>query len=102
MDLSNMLADVGASVLQARERAGVQETMGDDGIPYCKKCGEPLWLELKFDGYMAEKLGATRYVPRNCECMARMFAEEERDAALAKMREHQDSSQRCQLNHFEQ
>jgi DNA replication protein DnaC len=51
-------------------------------MEYCATCGEPLLLALSFTGEIAEKLGATRYVPRNCACMVKMFAEE--DAAEAK------------------
>ena len=74
MDFSNVLADAGAAVLDARRRAGVEEIVAADGMGYCKKCGEPLMLPLHFSGALAEQLGKTRYVPRNCECMRSLFA----------------------------
>lgn len=77
MDMSNALAGIGAAVLEARKHAGVHSITASDGMEYCAKCGEPLMLELRFSGAIAEKLGDTRYVPRNCECMRKMFAEEE-------------------------
>ena len=82
MDFSKTLEGIGAGVLEARKRAGVQGVVGDDGMEYCAKCGEPLMLTLNFTGEIAEKLGNTRYVPRNCDCMREMFAAE--DEALAK------------------
>lgn len=82
MDFSKTLEGIGAGVLEARKRAGVQGVVGDDGMEYCAKCNEPLMLALNFTGEIAEKLGNTRYVPRNCECMREMFAAE--DEALAK------------------
>lgn len=77
MDFSNTLAGIGAAVLEARRRAGLEEVAADDGMTYCKKCGEPLMLALHFSGAMAEQLGETRWVPRNCECMKSVFAKEE-------------------------
>ena len=82
MDMSNVFAGIGDAVLSARKRAGVQSVTAADGMEYCATCGEPLLLALSFSGEIAEKLGATRYVPRNCACMVKMFAEE--DAAEAK------------------
>ena len=75
MDLSNALTGIGAAVLEARHQAGVEEIIGEDGMPYCSKCREPLMLKLNISGPVAERLGSTRYVPRNCECMREMFAE---------------------------
>ena len=83
MNLSEALAGIGTAVLEARQLAGVEETMGADGMPYCKKCGEPLMLKLNITGAMAEHLGDTRYVPRNCACMQEMFAKQA-DAARKK------------------
>jgi DNA replication protein DnaC len=77
MDLSNTLASIGAGVLEARKRAGVEGITAADGMEYCKKCGEPLMLPLHFSGAIAETLGAVRYVPRNCLCMKEMFALED-------------------------
>lgn len=82
MDMSNVFSGIGDAVLSARKRAGVQSITAADGMEYCAKCGEPLLLALNFEGAIAEKLGSTRYVPRNCACMVKMFAEE--DAAEAK------------------
>ena len=73
MDIASTLSDIGAGVIEARKRAGVKEEIREDGQPYCTKCGEPLLLELKFSGAIAETLGTSRYVPRNCECMRIMF-----------------------------
>lgn len=87
MDFSNSLAEIGAGVVEARHRAGVEGEIWEDGRPYCKKCGEPLMLELKFSGAIAETLGATRFVPRDCECMRAMFAVE--DAAEKKAKQQQ-------------
>ena len=77
MDMSNTLASIGESVLEARKRAGVEEVTAADGMIYCKKCGETLMLPLHFTGELAEKLGDTRWVPRNCNCMRAMFAVED-------------------------
>lgn len=74
--MSNMIANIGAGVIEARKRAHVHGVTAADGMEYCAECGEPLLLELHFNGPMAESLGNTRYVPRNCECMRKMFAEE--------------------------
>lgn len=96
MDMSNVFAGIGEAVLSARKRAGVQSVTAADGMEYCAACGEPLLLALQFTGEMAEKLGATRYVPRNCACMVKMFAEE--DAAEAKAKHAawvQDQKMRC-------
>ena len=82
MDMANSLASIGAAVMQARERAGVQSVTKEDGMEYCAKCGEPLLLALNFSGEIAKTLGNTRYVPRNCECMRQMHAAE--DEALEK------------------
>lgn len=76
MDFTNALAGIGAAVLEARQQAGVKEELHEDGMPYCTECGEPLLLKLNITGPMAEKLGDTRLVPRNCACMRMMFAEE--------------------------
>lgn len=76
MDLANTIASIGAGVIEARKRANVEAITGADGMEYCKKCGEPLLLELKITGPIAERLGSVRYVPRNCSCMRAMFDEE--------------------------
>lgn len=83
MDLTNVFASIGAGVIAARERAGVQAVIAEDGMQYCAACKEPLLLALNFSGAIVEKLGSTRYVPRNCECMRKMFEAEDaaRDAA---------------------
>lgn len=88
MDMSNTLASIGEAVLAARKRAGVEEITAADGMTYCKKCGETLMLPLQFSGAIAERLGSVRMVPRNCECMRIMFAEEDAADAKAK-REHE-------------
>ena len=96
MDMSNVFAGIGDAVLSARKRAGVQSVTAADGMEYCATCGEPLLLALSFSGEIAEKLGATRYVPRNCACMVKMFAEE--DAAEAKAKHAawvQEQKMRC-------
>ena len=96
MDMSNVFAGIGEAVLSARKRAGVQSVTAADGMEYCAACGEPLLLALSFSGEIAEKLGSTRYVPRNCACMVKMFAEE--DAAEAKAKHAawvQDQKMRC-------
>lgn len=77
MDMTNMLVNIGAGVIEARKRANVRGVTADDGMEYCAECGEPLQLALHFSGVMAEKLGNIRYVPRNCQCMRIMFAEED-------------------------
>lgn len=79
MDLTNEFIKAGKAVYAARERAGVKGIIKDDGKEYCSKCGEPLMLDIHFDGPMAERLGAVRHVPRNCECMREMFAREEEE-----------------------
>ena len=77
MDFSNTLSGVGNSVMNVRKQAGLEDVMGEDGMPYCKVCGEPLKLKLDIKGPMVESLGAIRYVPRNCSCMLMKFAEED-------------------------
>ena len=77
MDIAKTLEGIGAGVLEARKRAGVQSVVGDDGMEYCTKCHEPLMLALHFTGAIAEQIGDTRYVPRNCDCMREMFAAED-------------------------
>ena len=59
MDMSNMLANIGAGVLEARKRAHVHGITASDGMEYCAECGEPLLLALNFSGAIAEKLGKT-------------------------------------------
>ena len=86
--MSNMLANIGAGVIEARKRAHVHGVTAADGMEYCAECGEPLLLALQFSGVMAESLGDTRYVPRNCECMRRMFAEE--DAIIEKRKREEE------------
>lgn len=78
MDMTNMLNSIGAGVLEARKRANVRSVIADDGMEHCAECGEPLNLPLRFTGVMAERLGEVRYVPRNCQCMRIMFAEEDK------------------------
>ena len=92
MDMSNTLAGIGEAVLAARKRAGVEEITAADGMTYCKKCGESLMLPLHFSGAIAEKLGSVRMVPRNCECMRIMFAEQ--DAAEAKAKQEHEIRER--------
>lgn len=92
MDMSNTLAGVGEAVLAARKRAGVEAITAADGMTYCKKCGEPLLLTLKFSGTIAERLGVVRHVPRNCVCMRIMFDEE--DAAEAKAKREREIRER--------
>ena len=75
MDLTNAFAGVSEAVLEARKQVGAEEII-ENGMPYCKKCGEPLKLGLDITGPMAERLGKKRYVPRNCACMRMMFAAE--------------------------
>ena len=87
MNLTNALASIGAAVLEARTRAGVEETIDADGMPYCSTCGEPLMLELRITGQMAELLGEKRYVPRNCQCMKDMFALEDEEREQHKRKE---------------
>lgn len=87
MDLSDALAGISTAVLENRKRAGVEGIIAADGMTYCKKCGEPLMLPLHFRGAIAEKLGNTRYVPRNCACMQEMFAREEEVERTKKMAE---------------
>ena len=77
MELTNVLASVGAAVQETRKLACVEEVIGEDGMSYCKECGEPLLLGLDITGPMAERLGKKRYVPRNCACMRLMFAEQD-------------------------
>ena len=77
MNLTNVLASVGAAVQETRKLACVEEVIGEDGMSYCKECGEPLLLGLDITGPMAERLGKKRYVPRNCACMRLMFAEQD-------------------------
>lgn len=77
MDIKEALAGIGRGVIEARKRAGVQGVMAADGMEHCATCGEPLMLALNFNGAIAEQLGSTRYVPRNCQCMRDMFAREE-------------------------
>ena len=84
MDITDALAGIGRGVIEARKRAGVHGVTAADGMEYCAKCGEPLLLSLKFTGYVAEKLGDTRYVPRNCQCMREMFEAEDRAIEKAK------------------
>lgn len=88
MDMTNVFASIGAGVLEARERAGVVAITAADGMEYCARCGEHLILTLHFNGKIVESLGHTRYVPRNCECMRKMFDEE--DAFLEKQRRERD------------
>lgn len=96
MDMSNVFAGIGEAVLSARKRAGVQGVTAADGMEYCATCGEPLLLALSFSGEIAEKLGSTRYVPRNCACMVKMFAEEDEAEAKAKQAAWiQDQKLRC-------
>lgn len=90
--MSNMLATIGSGVLEARKRAGVQSITAADGMEYCAECGEPLLLALHFNGPIAESLGDTRYVPRNCDCMRKMFAEEE--AIIEKQKHEEEIRQR--------
>lgn len=92
MDMTNMLANIGAGVLEARKRAHVHGVTAADGMEYCAECGEPLLLALNFCGAIAEKLGEVRYVPRNCECMRKMFAEE--DAINEKRKREEEIRQR--------
>lgn len=87
MDMTNMLANIGAGVLAARERANVQSVTAADGMEYCATCGEPLLLALNFSGAIAEQIGNKHYVPRNCECMRRMHAE---DNAIAEKRKRDE------------
>lgn len=77
MNMEKTLAGIGAGVLNARKRAGVHGVVAADGMEYCAVCGEPLMLALTFSGAIAESLGTTRYVPRNCQCMRDMFAAED-------------------------
>lgn len=84
MEITNALASIGAGVLEARKRAGVEAITAVDGMEYCTSCKEPLLLALHFSGKITERLGNTRYVPRNCECMRKMFEEE--DAIYKKQR----------------
>lgn len=91
MDMTNMLVNIGAGVLEARKRAHVHGVIAADGMEYCAECNEPLLLELNFSGAMAEKLGGVRYVPRNCECMRKMFAEE--DAIIKKRKREEEIRQ---------
>ena len=95
MDLSNTIAGIGETVLEARKRAGVEEISGEDEMTYCKKCGEPLKLRLEIAGPMVELLGAVRYVPRNCACMHRMFAEE---AATERNRKRAEEIRKQRMN----
>ena len=76
MNLTNAFTVIGTSVLEARKQAVIEEIIDENGMPYCKKCGEPLKLGLDITGPMAERLGKKRYVPRNCACMRMMFAAE--------------------------
>lgn len=89
MDLTNVYASIGSAVYAARNRAGIKAIVKEDGKEYCSKCGEPLLLDIHFDGPLAAQLGAVRHVPRNCECMRIMFekeeAEEERKRFLANL-----------------
>lgn len=107
MDFSKTLEGIGAGVLEARKRAGVQGVVGDDGMEYCAKCGEPLMLALSFSGAIAEKLGDTRYVPRNCDCMREMFAaedaaqaQEKRRAEIRQQKVHGLKSEKYRLSTF--
>lgn len=88
MDIANVLTNIGAGVIEARRRAGVETITAADGMEYCKGCGEPLLLALHFSGKICETLGHTRYVPRNCECMRKMFDEE--DAINAKLKRERE------------
>lgn len=87
MDMTNMLANIGAGVLAARQRANVHGVTAADGMEYCSTCGEPLLLALNFSGKIAEQIGDKHYVPRNCECMRKMHAEED---ALAEKRKREE------------
>lgn len=92
MNLTGMLDGIGAGVLAARERAGVEAIITDDGETLCKACGEPLTLALQFTGDIAKSLGERRTVPRNCKCMRDMFAAE--DAAMEKQRREREIADR--------
>ncbi len=72
----NALNEAGLAILKERARAGVQSVTGADGLPCCAKCGESLMLRLTFSGTVAEAIGKERYVPRNCDCMRKLHAEE--------------------------
>lgn len=87
MALQNAIAGIGLTIIENRSRANVEEEMREDGMPYCKKCNEPLLLKLEFAESMAERLGKTRYVPRNCACMRVMLAEESAQYEAQKRRE---------------
>lgn len=76
MDLTDVFASIGTTIIENRKRAGVRVVIADDGLEHCVNCGEPLWLALSFSGPIAEKLGGTRYVPRNCACMSKMLDDE--------------------------
>lgn len=92
MDMTNVLANIGAGVLEARKRANVHGITAADGMEYCAECGEPLLLALTFSGLIAEQIGSVRYVPRNCACMRKMFAEE--DAANEKRKREEEIQKR--------
>lgn len=84
MDLTDVFASIGTTIIENRKRAGVRVVIADDGLEHCANCGEPLWLALTFSGPIAEKLGGTRYVPRNCACMSKMLNDEEETARIKK------------------
>lgn len=97
MDLTDVFASVGTTIIKNRERAGVRVVIADDGLEHCANCGEPLWLALSFSGPIAEKLGGTRYVPRNCACMSKMLHDEEETERITKRLEEIEKKRRTSI-----
>lgn len=94
MDLTDVFASIGSTIIKNRERAGVRVVIADDGLEHCANCGEPLWLALSFSGPIAEKLGNTRYVPRNCACMSKMLDDEAETEKIKKRLEEVEKKRR--------
>lgn len=97
MDLTDVFASIGTTIIENRKRAGVRVVIADDGLEHCANCGEPLWLALSFSGPIAEKLGGTRYVPRNCACMSKMLHDKEETERITKRLDEIEKKRRTSI-----